>query len=130
MLETTARMLSRHKASVVLHITPAAVSKQIQVLEASLDVKLFTRSKRKLQLTPAGEKSYAHISTALNYIRHATREVSNVTGMASLKIRALHAFWRYVLIPRLLSFHWLFPECNHSITPSTTTTDIEEKTRQ
>ncbi|HWK72399.1 MAG TPA: LysR substrate-binding domain-containing protein [Burkholderiaceae bacterium] len=125
MFETTARLLSMHKASVVLHVTPAAVSKQIQVLEASLDVKLFTRGKGKLQLTPAGEKYYAHISTALNSIRHATREISNVSGMASLKIRAYTTFSMYWLIPRLSSFHGLYPEINIELTTSTKWIDFE-----
>ncbi|WP_158238534.1 transcriptional regulator GcvA [Pollutimonas subterranea] len=125
MFETTARLLSMHKASVALHVTPAAVSKQIQVLEASLDVKLFTRSKRNLQLTPAGEKYYAHISTALNSIRHATREISNVSGMAPLKIRAYTTFSMYWLIPRLSSFHGLYPEINIELTTSIKWIDFE-----
>lgn len=125
MFETTAQLLSMHKASAVLHVTPAAVSKQIQVLEASLDVKLFTRSARKLQLTPAGEKYYAHISTALNSIRHATREVSSISGSASLKIRAYTTFSMYWLIPRLSSFHGLYPEINIELTTSTKWIDFE-----
>src|SRR3546814_11668782 len=114
-----------HKAYVVVHETPTAVIKHIQVLEASLDVKICTHSKRKLQLTPAGEKYYAHISTALNSIRHATREVSNVSGMASLKIRAYTTFSMYWLIPRLSSFHGLYPEINIELTTSTKWIDFE-----
>ncbi len=125
MFETTAHLLSMHKAALALHVTPAAVSKQIQLLESSLDVKLFARSRRRLQLTQAGEKYYAHISTALNSIRHATREISNTSGTASLKIRAYTTFSMYWLIPRLSSFHGQYPEINIELTTSTKWIDFE-----
>lgn len=123
--ETTARLLSMQEAAVALHVTPAAVSKQIQLLEQHLKTQLFIRSHRKLVLTPAGEKYYAHISTALNSIRHATREVSQQSTSAALKIRAYTTFAMYWLIPRLTSFHGQFPDINIELSTSLKWMDFE-----
>ncbi|MEI2418374.1 transcriptional regulator GcvA [Orrella sp. JC864] len=125
MFESAARLLSMHQAAAALHVTPAAVSKQIQALEAFLDVQLFTRAQRRLRLTPAGEQYYAHISTALNSIRLATREVSRMSGSSALKIRAYTTFSMYWLIPRLTSFHGLFPDINTELTTSLRWIDFE-----
>ncbi|MBB5216183.1 transcriptional regulator GcvA [Parapusillimonas granuli] len=116
--ETTARLLSMQEAALALHVTPAAVSKQIQLLEQHLNTQLFIRSHRKLALTPAGEKYYAHVSSALNSIRHATHEVASRSVSRSLKIRAYTTFSMYWLIPRLTSFHGLFPDINIELTTS------------
>ncbi|WP_449391659.1 LysR substrate-binding domain-containing protein [Eoetvoesiella caeni] len=123
--ETTAQMLSMQHAAVALHVTPAAVSKQIQVLEQYLETQLFIRNHRNLQLTPAGEKYFAHISTALNSIRHATREASHLPSSTALKIRAYTTFSMYWLIPRLTSFHSLFPDINIELSTSLNWVDFE-----
>ncbi|CAM5480574.1 LysR substrate-binding domain-containing protein [Eoetvoesiella caeni] len=123
--EVTAKLSNMQQAAARLHVTPAAVSKQIQVLEQHLDTQLFVRSHRKLQLTTAGEKYYAHISTALNSIRHATREVSQLSGSKALKIRAYTTFAMYWLIPRLTSFHSLFPDINIELTTSLLWVDFD-----
>lgn len=116
--ETTARLLSMQDAAAVLHVTPAAVSKQIQLLEQHLGTPLFIRSHRKLALTAAGEQYFAHTSTALNAIRHATREVSRQAASTALKIRAYTTFSMYWLIPRLTSFHGQFPDVNIELSTS------------
>ncbi len=46
------------KAAEKMFITPAAVMKQIDRLEAELDIKLFTRTNHGLELTPAGRSLY------------------------------------------------------------------------
>ncbi|WP_353194143.1 transcriptional regulator GcvA [Pusillimonas noertemannii] len=123
--EVTAKLLNMQQAATILHVTPAAVSKQIQLLEQHLGTPLFVRSHRRLQLTPAGEKYYAHISTALNSIRHATREASQQVGSKALKIRAYTTFAMYWLIPRLTSFHSLFPDINIELTTSLRWVDFD-----
>ena len=51
--EAAARHLSVKKAAVELNVTPAAVSHQIRTLEEYLDVQLFHRYNRALELTSA-----------------------------------------------------------------------------
>lgn len=123
--ETTAQLLSMQGAANALHVTPAAVSKQIQVLEQYLETPLFVRGHRSLALTPAGEKYFAHISTALNSIRHATREVAPAPASSALKIRAYTTFSMYWLIPRLTDFYGLFPDINIDLTTSLRWMDFE-----
>ena len=52
--EAAARLLSFKKAADELAVTPTAVSHQIRLLEEYLDLPLFHRLTRALQLTPAG----------------------------------------------------------------------------
>ena len=49
---------SFNKAAEALFISPPAVIKQINLLEDSLGVRLFTRTHRGLQLTKAGQSVY------------------------------------------------------------------------
>ncbi len=49
---------SFNKSAEKLYITPTAVIKQINLLEAELDVKLFERTHRGLTLTKAGKSLY------------------------------------------------------------------------
>ena len=49
---------SFNRAAEKLFITPTAVIKQINLLEASLEVKLFERTHRGLVLTKAGRSLY------------------------------------------------------------------------
>lgn len=123
--ETVAQTLSMQQAASALHVTPAAVSKQIQLLENYLETPLFIRSHRKLALTPAGEKYHAHITTALNSIRHATREAAQQSRSSALKIRSYTTFSMYWLIPRLTSFHGEFPDINIELTTSLHWMDFE-----
>jgi DNA-binding transcriptional LysR family regulator len=51
---TAADVGSLSRAAALLHLTQPALSKQIQALESSLDVKLFDRAGRGVQLTSAG----------------------------------------------------------------------------
>lgn len=60
-LETFIRVAdagSFNKAAEESYITPTAVIKQINLLEASLNVKLFERTHRGLTLTKAGKSLY------------------------------------------------------------------------
>ncbi len=60
-LETFIRVAdagSFNKAAEESYITPTAVIKQLNLLEASLDVKLFKRTHRGLTLTKAGKSLY------------------------------------------------------------------------
>ncbi len=55
---------SFNKAAEESYITPTAVIKQINLLEASLGVKLFERTHRGLILTKAGKSLYQEIGRA------------------------------------------------------------------
>ena len=55
--ETIARRKSFALAAEELHLTPSAVSHQVAKLEGMLHVRLFERSARGVEMTPADRKS-------------------------------------------------------------------------
>jgi LysR family transcriptional regulator, transcriptional activator of the cysJI operon len=59
---------SLNKASRVLNISQPALSRQIMKMEEELDVKLFTRKGKRLELTRAGEICYEH-AVKLNHMQ-------------------------------------------------------------
>jgi DNA-binding transcriptional LysR family regulator len=76
--ESAARLLSFTRAGAELHLSQAAISQQIRSLEDSLQVKLFTRSHRAVQLTNEG-REYQHTVTAiLKQLAGATLDIQNV----------------------------------------------------
>lgn len=60
---------SFNKAAELSYITPTAVIKQINLLEADLDVKLFERTHRGLKLTKAGVSLYNDTKYIIQYCR-------------------------------------------------------------
>lgn len=63
------------QAAEVLHVTQAAVSARIKLLERQLGVKLFVRSYHNLQLTPEGNRLARHADALLSAWRKARQDV-------------------------------------------------------
>ncbi|MDO4941706.1 MAG: LysR family transcriptional regulator [Lachnospiraceae bacterium] len=79
-LETFIRVAdagSFNKAAGDSFITPTAVIKQINLLEASLDVKLFERTHRGLILTKAGKSLYQDAKYIIQYCRDSVTRAKN-----------------------------------------------------
>ena len=79
-LETFIRVAdagSFNKAAEEAYITPTAVIKQINLLEASLDVKLFDRTHRGLTLTKAGKSLYQDTKYIIQYCRDSVIRAKN-----------------------------------------------------
>lgn len=92
-LETFLRVAdagSFNKAAEEAYITPTAVIKQINLLESSLEVKLFERTHRGLVLTKAGKSLYQDAKYIIQYCKdsvmrakNAMRENENVIRIGS-----------------------------------------------
>lgn len=79
-LETFIRVAdagSFNKAAEESFITPTAVIKQINLLENSLDVKLFERTHRGLILTKAGQSLYQDTKYIIQYCRDSVTRAKN-----------------------------------------------------
>lgn len=79
-LETFIRVAdagSFNKAAEEFYITPTAVIKQINLLENSLDVKLFERTHRGLILTKAGKSLYQDTKYIIQYCRDSVTRAKN-----------------------------------------------------
>ncbi|SET20736.1 LysR family transcriptional regulator [Oceanicella actignis] len=102
--EATARAGSVTGAAEELDLTQSAVSRQIRALEARLQVALFARRGRRLELTPAGARYLAEVRRALGIIGRASQDlVANPDG-GVLNLAMLPTFGARWLAPRLPRF--------------------------
>ena len=81
--EVAARHLNFTVAADELHVTAAAVSHQIRLLEGHLGVALFRRSGRSLALTKAGRGLVPDIQHAFARIQSATKDVRGADAVRS-----------------------------------------------
>lgn len=75
------------KAAAVLHITPAALIKQVGALERETRLVLFDRSPRGAALTPAGEALYEDARFMMRYSTDALRRARQRSGAAEGLVR-------------------------------------------
>ncbi|UGQ47735.1 LysR family transcriptional regulator [Massilia endophytica] len=95
-----------------LGLTPAAVSKNVARLEASLGVRLFQRSTRSLTLTEAGERFLRQAEAPFAELQAAVADVSREGGRPSgtLKVSMALAFGRHHIVPLLGEFLARYPD--------------------
>ncbi|RIX84716.1 LysR family transcriptional regulator [Acidovorax cavernicola] len=104
--EQAAHFLSFTKAGQHLGLTQSAVSRQMIDLEALLQVALFTRDKRRVQLTPAGGEFREMVRPIVRDLRSATLRMrfrQAQTGVLNLSVAA--SFCNLWLIPRLPRYY-------------------------
>lgn len=107
--EAVATRLSFAAAAEALHVTPAAVSQQVKALEDYLQVPLFTRSGRRVQLTTEGEQLLPGVRGGLDRLEASLQQLrQNRTGGA-LQISLLSSFLQHWLLPRVRDFAALHP---------------------
>lgn len=108
---TTAGFGSMSRAAEALHLTQSAVSKQVQELERITGVPLFERVRKRLSLTPAGQRYEAAVRPLLAQLEAATLElITSGDGGGSLHLSTLPTFGAKWLIPRLPAFQQAHPQ--------------------
>lgn len=93
--------LSIARAADELHLTPGAVSRQIQNLETFLGIRLFERAHRRIVFTAEGKAYWARVHAALGEVRDATRTASAATDHGPLIIAAPRMFLQKYIMPAL-----------------------------
>ena len=68
---------SFNKAAERLYISPPAVIKQINLLEENLDIRLFIRTHRGLQMTEAGKSFYQDAKYIIQYCKDSVTRARN-----------------------------------------------------
>lgn len=123
--ETAARHLSFTRAADALHVTQAAVSHQIKLLEEWLGVPLFHRLGRGhgLVLTEAGRHYLPRVRAAFDIIRESTAAI-HTERKRVLSIKTLDSFGFHWLVPRLSEYSRRFPNVDVRIL----STDLEDDT--
>lgn len=118
--EASARHESFTKAAEELALTQSAICRQIGALEELLGVRLFSRSKRGVKLTPAGAAYSRQIATRLDEVERDTLALMSGQGLGgSLELAVVPTFATRWLIPRLGDFHARHPDITLSLTTST-----------
>jgi DNA-binding transcriptional LysR family regulator len=107
--EASARHLNFTKAGIELHLTQAAVSKQIIQLEERLRVSLFVRAHRSLLLTPQGKALYQTVVKSLGDIAATVAEIKSLSGKL-VTVASTAAFATLWLMPRLHDFRQQHPD--------------------
>jgi LysR family transcriptional regulator, glycine cleavage system transcriptional activator len=99
--EAAARAEGFARAAAELHVTPAAVSRMVQLLEQRLGVPLFERKANRLALTAAGRAYQAGLTPILDQLALITAQVVAMAGSRVLTIGVGPTFATRWLIPRL-----------------------------
>lgn len=87
-----------------LFLTPSAISHQIKSLENELDVKLFDRSARKLQLTEAGSTLLRESSPLISQLDQVASRFQSRYRQRQLRVTLQPFFATELLVPRLSGF--------------------------
>src|ERR1043165_3486024 len=108
--EAAARSGSFAKAADELHVTPAAVSRMVHLLEARLGVTLFERKANRLLATPAGTTYQAGLTQLFDQLAALTRQVTALGSARVLTVGVGPTFAIRWLIPRLAEFQKRAPD--------------------
>jgi LysR family glycine cleavage system transcriptional activator len=125
--EAVGRHLSMTQAAEELHVTPGAISRQIQLLEEHLGAVLLTRGHRQISLTRQGKDFHRVASQAIDLLRAASVRMKKKAKRRQLKIRAYTTFAMRWLIPRLSSFHAAHPDVEVLLTASLDAVDFKRE---
>ena len=108
--EAAARHLSFKEAGKELFVTPGAISQQVKALEEELDVKLFRRLSRRIELTEAGQRFLPPVQRAFQNISEATHLLKEHDKAGILNISLPPAFAIKWITPRISAFQSLYPD--------------------
>lgn len=108
--EASARHLSFTRAAGELHLTQAAVSRQIRVLEQNLGVLLFSRERRRLALTPEGERLKRTVAMALGHIAETAVALRQARSEPRVNLHTTTAFGALWLMRRIGHFRAVYPD--------------------
>lgn len=99
-------------ASEKLHLSPSAVSRQIQTLEEELGFDVFVRKPRGLAMTEKGQMLYESAKQALSLLDNTIESIRMDECQHRLRVSAQLYFSKQWLMPRLKQFCSLHPEVN------------------
>jgi LysR family glycine cleavage system transcriptional activator len=108
--EAVAAHLSFSAAADALNVTPAAVSQQIKTLEAYIQVPLFRRSGRRVEITDEGLELLPAVRSGLEQLESALQQMKHHRRAGPLQISLLSSFLQIWLLPRLRSFRRKYPD--------------------
>jgi DNA-binding transcriptional LysR family regulator len=123
--EAVGRLGSFTLAAGELGVTQSAVSRQIRFLEETLEVRLFHRGHRSIELTVEGEALYRVVAESMQKIAGVFDRLST-TGVEQreLVLASTAAFSQFRLLPRLANLKKLVPPLQLRLTTQMFTADL------
>lgn len=122
--EAAARHGSMSKAAVELSVTPGALSHQVRALEGYLDIKLFDRLPRAIELTEAGQLLYPGLATGFQHLQGAVAALRRAADPNLLVVSTPPGLTAKWLAPRLYKFSSAHPEIEVRVASSTKNADF------
>lgn len=122
--EAAARLLSFKKAAEELAVTPTAISHQIRLLEEFLDLALFRRLTRALELTPEGEAMLPKVREGFACLAAAVETTRRKETGGVVTLCAPPSFAARWLVPRLGNFAHAHPNIDLRLSSSVSTVDV------
>src|SRR5437868_5194671 len=114
--EAAARSGSFAAAGLELHVSPAAVSRMVHLLEQRLGVALFERKANRLAMTAAGRAYQSGLTPIFDALASLTAQVTASLSVRVLTIGVGPTFAMRWLIPRLADFRREEPDIDVRIT--------------
>lgn len=124
--EAVASRLSFAEAAEALHVTAAAVSMQVKTLEEYLQVPLFLRKGRSVELTAEGERLLPGVRRGLAELQTSMQQLREDRAGGPLNITTIASFLQKWLLPRLPQFHGKFPDIDLRIHTGRTPIDFTQ----
>lgn len=117
LVDTVARLESFTAAAEVMHKVPSAVSYNIRQIEQELDVVLFKRLPRRVELTPAGELFLTQARTMLRQIEEVKAQTRRVAQgwQKTLKLTLDNVVKLERIKPLIEDFYHAFPSAELQI---------------
>lgn len=125
--EAAARLLSFKKAAAELAVTPAAISHQIKLLEEFLDLALFHRLTRSLELTAAGKAMLPKVQEGFASLLVAVEATRRKETGGIVTLCAPPSFAARWLVPRLGNFARAHPDIDLRLSSSVAMIDQRDK---
>jgi LysR family transcriptional regulator, glycine cleavage system transcriptional activator len=125
--EASARNCSFTRAAAELSVSQGAVSRHIACLEQWLQVKLFTRIHRGVELTPQGRVLFNVAKSTLDLLESGAAQLKRSPDENRLRLKLPPTFAMRWLVPRLVRFHALHPTVDVQITTSHADADFDRE---
>ncbi|MEI2418428.1 transcriptional regulator GcvA [Orrella sp. JC864] len=125
--DAAGRTGSINGAAAELCVTPAAISRQIRLLETHLGLRLFYRQHRGIVLTESGRQYHADVARLFAGLRRATAGLTGRPERKVFHLRAPHSVAMRWLLPRLASFHLEHPGIDVQLNTSVQPPDFERE---
>ena len=114
-------------AAAQLHVTQAAVSQQIRLLEDYFEGTLFERDKKHTRLNSKGKTLFPFIENAFEQINLGVNALTHEPDSKELKITTLHSVASLLLIPNISDFQQKNSDLSVQFSPNNKLDSFEEQ---